>query len=110
MERQKNLKKAIEAAARQYIDFSHITLARLANSFPVSENTISNWLLEAVSQRYIPDDTLCLRIMQKHIREYEYIHNMRYSSLRQLYKSAFEKRYNSSEFVDINTMLLAKIN
>ena len=52
-------------AAQSYHNLSWITITSLANSFNVSENIITEWLCEAISNRYIVSDLICSRIMEK---------------------------------------------
>ena len=93
-------------AAQSYIDFGWMTISKLANSFKVSENTITEWLCEAISNRYVANDYICAQIMKKHIAEYEQKHNIANSSLREKYKQALTTRSQTSCSLDINSILL----
>ena len=80
------------SAAYTYFNLHWMTTAGLSKSFNVSENTITKWLCEAVAKRYIPSDDMCQAIMQKHIAEYERLHSLHNSSLRGMYREAFDAR------------------
>ena len=92
-------------AAQSYHNLSWITITSLANSFNVSENIITEWLCEAISNRYIVSDLICSRIMEKHVAEYEQKHNIPNSSLRVKYQEAFTMRSNGTQSIDINSLL-----
>ena len=92
-------------AAQSYNDLSWMTITKLANSFGVSENTITEWLCEAVSNRYVASDLICKQIMIKHIAEYEQKHNISNSSLRAKYQAAFSVRSQIINTLDINAIL-----
>lgn len=82
----------ITNAAMWYIQSDTTTVDRLAKTFQVTGNTINTWLCEAVAKSYIPSLTMCKQLITKHILEYETKHNLKNSSLRQMYKSALEAR------------------
>ena len=78
-------------AVNSYCNAS-VTLSVLANTFCVSENTISGWFCEAVEKRYVASDAVCHQVMSKHIAEYETKHALTNSSLRRQYNDAFSAR------------------
>ena len=91
--------------AESYGNINWMTITKLANSFNVSENTITELLCEAVANRYIASDLMCSKIMQKHIAEYEKKHNLSDSYLRLKYRSALTKRSKTSTVLDIDSIL-----
>ena len=79
-------------AALLYINSDTLTIIGLAKAFNVTGNTINNWLCEAVAKNYIPNSAMCKQLICKHISEYETKHNIKNSSLRQMYEFALKER------------------
>lgn len=82
----------VVSAAYTYNSLNGATLPMLASSFKVTNNTISNWLLEAVEKGYVLEREQCEAIKNKHIREYESSIGISNSSLREAYENAFNNR------------------
>ncbi|MBQ8042747.1 MAG: hypothetical protein IJ272_01180 [Clostridia bacterium] len=99
---------AVLNAALWYLQFNWMTTDGLARSLNVSGNTINKWLCEAVANRYIINDEICIQIMRKHVREYEHKHQIKNSSLRQMYKNAFEARSKGKNAIDVDAIINGK--
>jgi len=84
----------VTSAAYTYHNIDWMSLGRLAKEFGVSQNTIADWLCEAVEKRLVPADDVCRKIMLKHIREYERTHRISGSCLIGKYNAAFRARAN----------------
>lgn len=94
-------KKKISDAAYTYIR-GGVSLKRLAYSFGVSENTIADWFCEAIANKYITSDSMCVSIMKKHIAEYEFCNDISNSYLRTMYELAFTNRGSKSPSLAAN--------
>ncbi len=90
----------VTTAALRYIQSDVMTIVSLARAFNVTCNTINNWLCEAVAKNYIPSLTMCKQLICKHVLEYEIKHNIKNSSLRQMYETALEER-NAKLAIDV---------
>lgn len=108
-ERQKqiNHQRNVVSAAYTYHNLSFSTLLFLANNFKVKPNVITDWLCEAVEQKYIPDD-VAESIKEKHIKEYESRCALSNSTLRQRYEKAFACRAAIKD--NINPKILAAVS
>ncbi len=84
-------KSTVIKAACVYVS-TDINLNGLSFIFNVSQNTISNWFCEAISEKYIANDAICINIMKKHVAEYEELHRLENSHLRTMYAAAFAAR------------------
>ena len=93
------------SAIATYLTSPSITIAALAHMFNISGNDVHNWFCEAVAKKYISKDEICISLMQKHVREYEKNHNIKKSSLRDMYKKAFEARQKGPTFIDVNALI-----
>ena len=78
--------------AYTYYNIPWMTIKGLALSFKVSENTITDWLCEAIEKRYVESAMMCSRIKDKHISEYETKHGIHNSELRDKYNDVMLKR------------------
>lgn len=85
-------KDNVTKAAMLYIEVDSMTLDRLSRAFKVSGNTINTWLCEAIANNYVPNTTLCKKLINKHLTEYENKHNIKSSCLRQMYEAAIASR------------------
>lgn len=90
----------VVSAAYTYHNIDWMTITALAASFNVTGNQIAEWLCEAISKRYVPDDAICERIKSKHIEEYESTLLIANSSLREKYATAFDTRRKTPHMVE----------
>lgn len=102
-----NHQRNVVSAAYTYHNLSFASLLFLANNFKVKPNVISDWLCEAVEQKYIPDD-IAESIKDKHIKEYESRCAITNSTLRQRYEKAFACRAAIKD--NINPMILEAVS
>lgn len=92
----------VVSAAYTYHNIHWMTITALAEAFNVTGNQIAEWLCEAISKRYVPDDSVCERIRNKHIEEYEATLRISNSSLRQKYSVAFDARMHAPHMSEPN--------
>ena len=79
-------------AAYTYVNLNWCTLFNLTRWFNVTENEISYWFIEAVTDNLLESDDVCEKLKNKHIEEYERLQVLENSSLRSIYNEAFFKR------------------
>lgn len=94
----------VTSAAYTYNNINWMTIRKLAHSFGVSENTIANWLCEAIEYGYVATDAMCESIMKKHVAEYETEHHINNSCLRGIYARAMVSRSNLSGKIDLSAI------
>lgn len=100
-----NHQRNITSAAYSYLNLHWITINSLSRSFKVTENTIAAWICEAIERKFVIKDTECMHIMEKHISEYETMHQLNNSSLRDMYHAALKKRSMNLEPANLDAVL-----